>query len=692
MAQLTPLQAAINDAYRHGFAQLAIRPDSKVPAVASWEQWQQRRPTPAELRQMFGNGERNLALICGTISGGLAVLDIDRPALADAMAADVALQAETTMVRTPRDGLHVYCIETEAASRSGPLVPGVADLKAGGGYVLAPPSSINGREYKTLADNAPKRVPNAREWAIEVLQAFDVQLPAETEHERLDVAGALQGVPEGQRDETLFKLACKLRRADVPQEWAERMVCEAAARCSPPFRESEAVAKVRGAYGRYEPAGDGGERAAAPARKNTQWPADAAPEAFYGLAGDIVRTMEPHTEADPHALLTNILVAFGNAAGPGHHFVVGQEHHGLRLNAILVGETGHGRKGQSWAEIRGLLERVEPDWAGQRITSGLSSGEGLIWAVRDPQSRQEPVKQGGRVVDYEMVVVDAGVSDKRLLVVEPEFARTLKVMGRDGNILSAVVRQAWDSGNLRVLTRNSPIQATGAHISAIGHITREELLRHLDTTEAANGFGNRLMWVAVKRSNVLPEGGSVPDHDLNRLVEGMRNALDFAKQTREMRRDAQARDLWADRYPDLSAGRPGLYGALTGRAEAQVMRLACVYALLDATETVKVPHLLAALAFWSRAEATVRYIFGDATGDVVADAIMQALRAQGSLTQTDIYSGLFGRHHSADRIARALSILQDTGLVASESQETQGRPVTVWRSRDDAAQKAQEAH
>jgi hypothetical protein len=43
----------------------------------------------------------------------------------------------------------------------------------------------------------------------------------------------------------------------------------------------------------------------------------------------------------------------------------------------------------------------------------------------------------------------------RLLVLEGEFASTLRVMGRDGNTLSAVIRNAWDSGNLRILSKNT---------------------------------------------------------------------------------------------------------------------------------------------------------------------------------------------------------------------------------------------
>ncbi|MEW6229964.1 MAG: hypothetical protein AB1700_18055, partial [Bacillota bacterium] len=72
------------------------------------------------------------------------------------------------------------------------------------------------------------------------------------------------------------------------------------------------------------------------------WPDPPVPEAFYGLAGDIVRTIEPHTEADPVALLVQFLVAFGNAVGRGPHFVAEADRHGLNLFACLVGATAKG--------------------------------------------------------------------------------------------------------------------------------------------------------------------------------------------------------------------------------------------------------------------------------------------------------------------------------------------------------------
>src|SRR5262249_17227827 len=155
------------------------------------------------------------------------------------------------------------------------------------------------------------------------------------------------------------------------------------------------------------------------------------------------------------------------------------DRHGTNLFAVLVGTTAKGRKGTSWGMVRELLTRIGPDWDDKCVKSGLSSGEGLIHAVRDPLEVQEPIKKGGKVIDYQQVIQGPGVTDKRLLVVEGEFALPLKNLARDTNTLSAVIRNAWDRGDLRVLTKSSPTVATGAHISILGHTTKDELLRYL---------------------------------------------------------------------------------------------------------------------------------------------------------------------------------------------------------------------
>src|SRR5262249_29432197 len=153
---------------------------------------------------------------------------------------------------------------------------------------------------------------------------------------------------------------------------------------------------------------------------------------------------------------------------------------------------------------RYVFSCCDPDWSKDRVKGGLSSGEGLIYNVRDPQWKKEPVKKGGHVGDYEDVRVDEGESDKRLLIVEPEFAAVLTVANREGNTLSEIIRQAWDDGRLSPLTKNNPLKATGAHISILAHITTQELLVRLDDTSKANGFANRFLWALVRRSKELP--------------------------------------------------------------------------------------------------------------------------------------------------------------------------------------------
>jgi len=369
-----------------------------------------------------------------------------------------------------------------------------------------------------------------------------------------------------------------------------------------------------------------------------------------------VRTIEPHSEADPAALLVQTMVAFGNCAGRSAHFAVEGDRHYPNLNAVLVGATSKGRKGTSWSQTKRPFEQLDEVWTAERIQHGLSSGEGLIWAVRDAGGAHD------------------AVDDKRLLVLESEFANVLRVMAREGNTLSPVIRQAWDTGDLRILTRNNPAKATETHISIVGHITAQELRRNLSETEAANGFANRFLWVEVRRSKCLPEGGQLDLNSFLSSISLLRKALEHARNTGEMKRDSGARELWRAVYPDLSAGSNGLFGAVTSRAEAQVMRLALVYALLDQSDQIRLEHLDAALALWHYCEASARHIFGESTGNKTADAIVIALKDSGrkGMTKTDL-ANLFNRNQSAAAIDNSLGLLLELSRIKVQTEPTGGR-------------------
>jgi hypothetical protein len=408
------------------------------------------------------------------------------------------------------------------------------------------------------------------------------------------------------------------------------------------------------------------------------WPTLDKPKALYGPAGVLTAAIDEYTEADPAAILLNTLTAFGNVVGTGPYFQVEYSQHPLRLFGVFVGESSKGRKGLSWSTPRHVFRAIDQVWVDTCVTSGLSSGEGLIYHVRDQRLDKQPVKQKGRVVDYEEVVVDQGVSDKRLFVIEEEFAQALKVMRREGNILSPVLREAWDTGNLHPMTKSNPVRATDAHISIVGHITRDELLRHLDSTEQANGFANRFLWVLVKRSKVIPDPTGVPERLLTPLIMKLSRAVEAARKIGKMTRDEGARHFWNTIYPELSEGKPGLFGHITGRAEAQVMRLSCLYAALDCTCRVSTVHLEAGLAVWRYCEASARYIFGDATGDPLVDDLIALLRGHADgLTRTEI-SHHFGRHKSTEELSRALNKLTELNMAACREEDTGGRKAERW--------------
>lgn len=405
-----------------------------------------------------------------------------------------------------------------------------------------------------------------------------------------------------------------------------------------------------------------------PENSDAPWPV-MAPEAYYGLAGDVMRLVNPISEADPVAVLVTFLTFSGNACGRDPRFTVGAGTHRANLFTAIVGATGEGRKGTSKEGPETLLAMADPEWAGQRLQGGLSSGEGVIDAIRDPS----PLALADPKADQ-------GVIDKRLLLMEDELAQGLKAAQRLGSTTSEIIRKAWDSPLiLRTMTKHNPSKATGPHISLVGHITPSELTKLIGETELANGFANRFSWYRVKRSKFLPNPLELPEYEAREIADYIRNALAFAQNAGQVRRDDDAGELWNEVYRELSTGQPGLSGALTARGPQLVIRHSLIYALLDASPVITVDHLTAALAVWEYAQTSVKSIFGDLTGDGVADRILSMLRTNDAMTQTHISDAL-GRNQSAARIANAIHILHTSRRIIAKRQKTQGKrgPATTW--------------
>jgi hypothetical protein len=394
----------------------------------------------------------------------------------------------------------------------------------------------------------------------------------------------------------------------------------------------------------------------------TAWPKPPRDAALHGPAGEFVERTAPHTEADPMALLLQFLVAFGAAAGRHARYTVEATDHHLNEFVILVGPSGKGRKGSSWDHVEALLGHVDEHFVSRCISSGLSSGEGLIWEVRDPVGEQ-----------------DQGLADKRRLILESEFAQVLKVLAREGNTLSPVIRNAWDGKTLQTMAKNTPVRARDAHVAIVGHITKDELLRFINGTELANGFFNRFLVIAVQRSKELPFGGRLGGEALNHVRERTKTALEFAAASRQLAFDPAARERWIEVYSPLSRGEEGLLGAATRRAEAHVVRLATIYATLDCCEQICLPHLEAALAVWRYSLDSASWVFGDTLGDPTADEIWTLAKERpGGITRTEVRD-LFSRNKKAREIDRALAVLEEAGRLQREKNvDGRGRPAEIW--------------
>ncbi|MDA1270671.1 MAG: bifunctional DNA primase/polymerase [Chloroflexi bacterium] len=622
----------------------------------------------------------NIGVATGAVSGIVVVdtdLKNDGPSNWSDLQ-DIHGPIETLTVLTGSGGNHwvfLNPLDRTLKNTAGKLGPGI-DTRGEGGYIVAPPSlHISGDRYEWDHKAAIAPVPD---WVLDLWTGSTNGVPTSERDQWAEPIG--DEIPEGERNHTLMSLAGSMRRRGMSEEAIlAALMVENRTRCKPPLPEDE-VQAIAASVAQY-PAGvpaiprqQDPLTDIAPPRKQ-QWPSPVDRAAYHGLTGELVDAIAPHTEADPVSILLTHLVYFGNAAGRGYHAKADAARHGTNLNVVIVGETSNSRKGSSREQIHRVYQEVDPDWADACIKGGMSSGEGLIWNVRDPIEKTEAIKENNKFTGgYQTHIIDQGLVDKRLLAYEPEYAQVLRVMSRETNTLSTQVRQAWDTGMLRTMTKNTPAQATGAHISILGHITKDELLRELNEIEAANGFANRFLWACANRAQYLPEGGG--EAATGHLIKPLQAALEHAKTDRLIARDPQAKIAWNDIYRALSSGKPGLFGAITARAEAQVLRLSVLYAAMDRASEIQLPHLEAAMAVWEYCEASAAYIFGDATGDPVADRILEGLRI-GPLNRTEI-SYLFKRNVNATRITQALALLAQAGLARQHMEQSDGRPIEVW--------------
>lgn len=386
------------------------------------------------------------------------------------------------------------------------------------------------------------------------------------------------------------------------------------------------------------------------------------PACLYGLIGDIARAGSADTEANPYAIALAAMAYLGAAVGRGPYMAVGDDWHHANLFMLHVGRSARGRKGTAKKLVLRLAKAVkgiDEHLAPQIHRGGLSTREGLALLIHDGW------------VDGKTEV--PAIEDKRLMVVESEFANVMHQSGRTGNTLSPALRDTWDGVSIKPATKTSRVWASNPHVSMVADVTPSELLDMLHSRELSNGFANRFLFIWAEGDKINPFPKPTPTDVVDGLAQRIATVLRFAGADRHVDRDVlrvelspEAAKLYARLYRgelrDRSSGER-IAGLLDRRAPV-FLRLAMLFALTDLSTTIEAAHINAALAWVRYWVDSVKFIFQSAADEAGAaevsdtsDKIMAYLKTKGRATRWELTRDCFGGHASKAKIDKALDEL-----------------------------------
>lgn len=383
---------------------------------------------------------------------------------------------------------------------------------------------------------------------------------------------------------------------------------------------------------------------------------------LYGLVGEVACAGSSGTETNPYAIAANFMTYLSCAIGRGVYLPIGNTWHHPRFFSLHIGRSGRGRKGDALQlvlridqSLRELDERIAP----QIHRGGLSSREGLVALVHD----------GYRQGKQEIPAID----DKRLWVVETEFANVLHQGRREGNTLSAALRDCWDGVSLKPATKSNRLYASYPHICLSGAISPSELTGMMTTRELTNGFANRFLMIWAERLQILPFPKETPQATADALTRKVFEILQFVGADRYDQRDHLRMELSAQaqwRYAQLYRGELNedlgneLVSSMLERRAPMLLRLAMLFALTDLKTRVDVPHIEAAMAWMRYATASVRYVFVSAADEAklaqvieLSNRVLVFLGERGKATRSEISAQCFRGRATKSQIDASLDHL-----------------------------------
>ncbi|WP_320007624.1 bifunctional DNA primase/polymerase [Maridesulfovibrio sp.] len=600
------------------------------------------------------------------------VLDIDPPHGEESLAfleSNNSLLPETLTQRTGSGGRHLFFskpVGMDIRNSAGKLGLGL-DIRGTGGYVILPPSiHKSGNSYQWITEVSPVEAPA---WLIElIVQNSKSGLSASNSSTKnIPYVQSLLEAKEGTRNDSLNKVAFQVGKDIASGKTGEASIDDVAEVALKTGLGSQEIQKT------IQSGVKAGKRVVEEnnpysSLETAPWPIPAK-NVFYGLAGEFAQFAVEQSEADPIGVLATFLCRFGVEIGHSPHMFAGEKQYG-RINVVLVGQSSKARKGTSALPIRELFSFNEKQWIPAHTSQGpLSSGEGLIHAIRDPEHKFQVDKSTGVC---ESITTDPGVEDKRLFILDQEFAGALACTKREGNTLSTIIRTLFDGGTIEPLTKTSRLVATNPHVAITTHITLQELHARLDRVEIFNGFANRFLWLCVRRTKLIPFPEPLNVSMVKQFQDKLISLLKLSKSRSQMDFSPEAKKEWGDIYPFLAKERADLLGSVLNRSEAYVRRIALIYALLDGCESVELSHLRAALSLWDFCEQSAQFIFAGMETDSTCQKILEALEESGGSLDTSGLYKFFGNHISKKKMTVALNNLLASKNIRLDEMKPEG--------------------
>lgn len=419
-------------------------------------------------------------------------------------------------------------------------------------------------------------------------------------------------------------------------------------------------------------------------------PPQPTPAMFYGFVGEVARIAGDGTEINPVAAAMVMLSFLGANVGRDSFLLINNTFHHPRLFTMHIGRSSSGGKGDSQQlvhRVRRYIEAKDSALLGKTHNGGLSTREGLAAMIHDGFGESP------------------AIVDKRLWIIESEFANVLHQSKREGNTLSSAIREVWDGGDIKPATKSKTVGISNPHIGIHANITPAELNKMLSAGEMTNGFANRFLMVWAENVGFEPFPKPTPSRMIEELAEKTMDILHFAKggypnshNGLEMMLSQSARQRYAEAYPSLRRPLDNEFVAsLVARRAPYALRLAMLFALTDKTRVIETCHLESALAWMDYALQTVKFVFSDKASDPRQAETRQnaakilaflRLRPEGSSIR-EIHHDCFQKHGSGEKIDSALRLLLAENpprieqiIIAPGSKG--GRPKTIYTLKKSA--------